>query len=52
MSRNLVAKVSSDTVFQFQPDFGFFAVDSELATVGVEKVVVQDGVELVVEGCR
>lgn len=38
-----------EAVFQFQPDFGIFAVDGELAAIGMEKVVAEGGMQLVVK---
>lgn len=41
---------ASKTVFQFQEDLGVLVVDGERAAIGMEIVVTQGGVELVVKG--
>ena len=40
----------SETVFQFQEQLRVMVIDRERAAVGMEEVVTQGGVELVVEG--
>lgn len=40
----------SKTVFQFQEHLGVVVIDRERAAIGMEEVVAQGGVELVVQG--
>ena len=40
----------SKTVFQFKEQLGVMVIDRERATVSMEEVVTEDGVELVIEG--